>query len=185
MQSEARHEAPQPLAEPGGLVVWVLGRPSAGKSTLATTVRKELSRRGKACVVLDGDDIRKSIVPAHDYSPAGRDAFYSTLARLAATLSAQGIIVVVAATANLALYRARARKLCHRYIEVFVDTPADDCAVRDDKGLYAATSTGSVTQLPGKGAPFEPPEAPDVVAHGGHDRTAVDRIIELVTFQVS
>jgi len=67
-----------------------------------------------------------------------------------------------------------------RVVEVFVDVPLDVCAARDTKGLYAASGRGAVTQLPGMGLGFEPPEAPDVVASGGEDPSAPAAVLDLV-----
>lgn len=91
----------------------------------------------------------------------------------------QGVVVIVAATANRRSYRARARERAARYIEVHVDTPVEECARRDTKGLYRARPDN----LPGVDAPFEKPENPDVVAHGGHDDRAVEAIIAILSGQ--
>ncbi|HEY5934863.1 MAG TPA: hypothetical protein VIU61_09515 [Kofleriaceae bacterium] len=36
-----------------------------------------------------------------------------------------------------------------------------------------------ISNLPGAGAPYEPPLAPDVIAKGGHDDEAVAAIVAL------
>lgn len=159
-----------------GPVVWLVGRPSSGKTTLASAIQRGLVRTGRPCVVLDGDAVRNTIVPRHDYSDAGRSAFYQTLAGFAGMLSSQGLIVVVAATAHRARYRAAARKLAHRFIEVYVDTPLAECVARDDKGLYRAAREGAISSLPVED--FDVPENPDLVAHGGHDGAALQRVLE-------
>jgi len=164
-----------------GVVVWFTGRPSSGKSTLATVVRNELVRRGHLCVVLDGDAVRAAIVPPHDYSSGGRDDFYATLARLAAMLCEQGLIVLVAATGHRATYRSLGRELAASFIEVYVDTPASECEHRDDKGLYARARAHELDDLPAYGAAFEEPSKPDLVAHGGQDAAALAGVVDLVS----
>ena len=67
-----------------GGVVWITGLPSSGKSTLAEKVAHRLRSAARSCVVLDGDAVRAALVPAPGYGPEARDAFYATLARLAA-----------------------------------------------------------------------------------------------------
>ncbi|HET9551481.1 MAG TPA: adenylyl-sulfate kinase [Anaeromyxobacteraceae bacterium] len=155
-----------------GAVVWFTGLPSSGKSTLAEAVRRRLLGAGRAAVRLDGDEVRHALVPAPGYWPAERDAFYETLARLAALLAGQGLTVLVAATAHRRAHRARARELAPRFLEVHVATPAADCEARDVKGLWAAARAGKAPLLPGAGIDYEPPEAPDVVAAGGLDEAA-------------
>ena len=163
-----------------GAVVWFTGLPASGKSALAKAVAERLRGRGTPAVVLDSDELRNALAPTAGYSPEGRDAFYQTMARLAALLAGEGLVVLVAATANLRAYRERARALAPRYVEVFVDVSVEECARRDPKGLYAAASAGKIRDLPGVGAPYERPESPDVVATGGRDEEAVERIVELV-----
>jgi adenylylsulfate kinase-like enzyme len=65
-------------------------------------------------------------------------------------------------------------------VEVYVATPAEECERRDPKGLYAAARAAIAADVPGVGVPYEPPLAPDVVATGGEDVAAVDRIVSLL-----
>lgn len=163
-----------------GAVVWITGLPGAGKSALAARVADRLRTAGVPCAVLDGDEVRWALERPAGLGAAERDAFYASLARLAAVLARQGLAVLVAATANRAAYRDRARALAPRYAEVYVATPADACARRDPKGLYAAARAGLAAEVPGVGAPYEAPSAPDVVASGGEDAAAADQIVERV-----
>ncbi len=166
------------VAQPHGVVVWFTGLPSAGKSTLAEAVRRELIRRGHSCVALDGDEVRAAIVPPHGYSPEGRTAFYTTLARLAALLCRQGHIVLVPATAHKLEYREIARELAGSFLEVLVDTAFRECEQRDSKGLYHRARSGQLEDFPGEA--FEAPPAPDLVANGGHDLAGIARIVDRV-----
>lgn len=160
-----------------GVVVWFTGLPASGKSTLARSVSEALADTPHA--MLDGDDVRRALVPAPGYEPAARDAFYSTLANLAALLAGQGLVVLVPATANLRRFRAAARELAPAFIEVFVDTAVEECRRRDPKGLYADAAEGGST-LPGVGASYEAPAAPDVVAHGGAQESVIADIVERI-----
>ena len=45
------------------------------------------------------------------------------------------------------------------FIEVFVDTPVEECARRDPKGLYARARAGRLPGLTGESAPYEPPRS--------------------------
>jgi adenylylsulfate kinase len=86
----------------------------------------------------------------------------------------------VAATAPLRAFRDRVRERAGRFVEVFVDVPAEACAARDAKGLWTAARAGRAPELPGAGAPYEPPLAPEVVATGGEDAAAVERAARLL-----
>lgn len=150
-----------------GLVVFITGLPSSGKSTLARGLLGALQTDHVPVCVLDGDAVRNCLVPAHGYSEAERRDFYESLARLAALLATQGLCVLIAATANRASYRERARALAPRYFEVYLDTSIEVCRARDSKGLYRASQAGAAGRLPGTAAaPYEPPNAPDFVTSG-------------------
>lgn len=161
-----------------GAVVWITGLPSSGKSTLAGRLQRRLRERGWPACTLDGDEVRAALVPSPGYTPAARDDFYATLARLAALLAGQGLVVVVPATAHRAEYRAAARRLAPSFLEVQMTTPEEECRRRDAKGLYAAIAGGRTAGLPGADVAYEPPEAPEVTAAGGHDDAAVERVLE-------
>lgn len=160
-----------------GAVVWLTGLPSSGKSTLASRLLQRLRQEGQPALVLDGDDVRESLVPRPGYASAERDAFYATLGKLAALLARQDLVVIVAATANRRAYRDEARRLSPRFIEVWLDVPAEICRQRDAKGLYARAAQGAAPDLPGAGAAYEPSAAPDVVARGGEDPVALEEIL--------
>ena len=160
-----------------GVVVWFTGLPSSGKTTLARAVEQRLQDGDQSVCLLDGDDVRAALVPAPRYDDEGRDAFYRTLANLGAMLAAQGLIVLVAATADRALYRARARARAIRFVEVYVDTPLEECRKRDSKGLYRDAVKGKIHGMPGLQRPYEAPEDPDFVAHGGCSEASVDGIL--------
>ena len=162
-----------------GTIVWLTGLPSSGKSTLAARVADALRVRGHdAVVVLDGDALRAAIVPAHGYDDASRADFYETLARVAAMLAAQGLDILVPATAHRRAYRARARALAPAgFVEVFVDTTPERCRERDAKGLYAQAAAGEgAAMLPGIGADYEAPEAPEEIVRED-DRDALGRLL--------
>jgi len=158
-------------------VVWLTGLPSSGKTTLARAVKHRLDLRNAPCCLLDSDEVRDALNPRPGYDPAGRAAFYATLAALAALLSRQGLVTLVSATAHQRAYRESARAVAPRFIEVYVDTPLEECERRDTKGLYRRGRNGEITDVPGVHLLYEPPAAPAVVAHGGEDNKAVDEIV--------
>ena len=164
-----------------GVVVWLTGLPSSGKSTLAEEVAARLREAGRCCCVLDGDAVRGSMSPSPGYDDKARDDFYATLAGLAALVARQGLVVLVPATAHRRRHRERARELAPRLIEVHVATDAAICAERDAKGLYAKSAAGELTtDVPGAGVTYEAPRHPDVLADGGRDDAAVAQIVALV-----
>jgi adenylylsulfate kinase len=164
-----------------GVVAWFTGRPAAGKSTLAQAVADRLRRRNVSVCVLDGDEVRAAMVPPVGYDTDSREGFYATLARLAALLAGQGLVVLVAATAHRRRHREAARQLAPRFVEVFVAATPDRCAQRDKKGLYRAAQRGDIDALPGVGVEYEEPAEPEFRAAGGHDRAATAALVEALT----
>jgi adenylylsulfate kinase len=169
--SAAGGSAAAPAA--GGAVVWATGLPSAGKSTFARALRERLRAAGRPALLLDGDAVRAALAPPPGYDEAGRDAFYATLGALALLAAGDGLVAVVAATAHRRAFRDRVRARAPRFVEVHVATPAGVCAARDPKGLWARARAGDAPALPGAGAEYEPPLAPEVVAADGEDEAAL------------
>ena len=48
------------------------------------------------------------------------------------------------------------------FVEVFVDTPFEECARRDPKGLYAKALSGEIKNFTGVDSPYEAPEKPEI-----------------------
>ena len=163
-----------------GAVVWVTGLPASGKSTFARLLRDRLRARGVQAALLDGDAVRAALVPSPGYDAAGRAAFYETLGNLAVALCEDGTVAIVAATAHRRAFRDRVRERAPRFVEVLIDVPADVCAARDPKGLWATARAGGAPELPGGGVAYEPPLAPEVVARGGEDEPALEAAAALV-----
>ena len=63
------------------------------------------------------------------------------------------------------------------FVEVFMATPAEECAVRDPKGLYAKASAGSLGSFTGIDDPYEIPERPDLAIE---PTTSVEDAVDLV-----
>jgi adenylylsulfate kinase len=160
-----------------GAVVWIDGLPSAGKSTLAGHLAARLRRDGWPVLLLDGDQVRRALVPPPGFDRESRSAFYGALARLAALAAGQGLVAVVAATSNLRAHVEEARRQWPGLVEVFVDVSLEACERRDAKGLYAKARRGEAPALPGLLEPFERPEAPAVVATGGEDGAAIEEVL--------
>jgi adenylylsulfate kinase len=146
-----------------GFAVWLTGLPSAGKTTLAQALQRQLATRGIHTLILDSDELRRILTPQPTYSDEERDWFYDVLAQLAAWLTRNGINVLIAATANRRAYRQAARDQIERFAEVYVQCSLDTCRQRDTKGIYTAAQAGQAVHVPGVGSAFEPPLHPEGV----------------------
>jgi bifunctional enzyme CysN/CysC len=48
------------------------------------------------------------------------------------------------------------------FVEVFVDTPLEECERRDAKGLYAQARRGEIRNFTGIDSDYEAPDAPEM-----------------------
>lgn len=167
-----------------GWALWLTGLPAAGKTTIARALQERLGRAGVAAALLDSDELRPILAPAAAYGEAGRDEFYLRLAQLAGLLTRDGVNVLIAATANRRAYRERARQLIQPFAEVWVRCPPAVCRGRDPKGLYAAAADGAIGGLPGAGADYEEPLAPELTVDSNllSAAEAVEAIVAGVPF---
>lgn len=141
--------------------VWLTGLPASGKSAIARELVDALQSRGVEASLLESDVMRTQLTPRARYHEAERDFFYAALADIGVALVARGRPVVLDATANRRRYRDAARERIARFCEVYVATPLEVCRARDPKGLYRAGGN-----LPGAGAVYEPPPAPELTVRG-------------------
>jgi adenylyl-sulfate kinase len=161
------------LGQRGG-VVWLTGLSGAGKSTVARAVEARLLDAGRLAYVLDGDNLRNGLNADLGFSPADRGENVRRAAEVAALLADAGVLVVAALISPYRTDRAAARRAAgaRPFLEVFVDAPLALCEERDPKGLYARARRGEIADFTGVSAPYEPPEAPDLVLASGRDEAA-------------
>ena len=69
------------------------------------------------------------------------------------------------------------------FIEVFVDTPIEDCMQPDPKGLYAKARAGTLKNLTGVDAPYEAPNNPEI--HLSTIGTSPEELAENVLHQLT
>jgi bifunctional enzyme CysN/CysC len=145
-------------------VVWFTGLSGAGKSTLANLLEKRLHAEGVHTYLLDGDNVRHGLNRDLGFTDADRVENIRRVAEVAALMADAGLVVIVSFISPYRSERnaARARLRGGPFIEIFVDTPLDECRRRDPKGLYAKADTGQIANFTGVSAPYEPPLVPDV-----------------------
>jgi adenylylsulfate kinase len=67
------------------------------------------------------------------------------------------------------------------FIEVFVDAPLEVCEERDPKGLYKKARAGQIENFTGVSAPYEPPEAAEIVVHTDR-QTPAECVAHIIDF---
>ena len=140
-------------------MIWITGLPAAGKTTLALRVQALLRTEGLPVVLLDGDDLRRTVSADLGYSSAARVENVRRIGEIARVLLAQSFTVVVACISPFRAQREalRASFAPGQFIEVFVDTPLAICQQRDPKGLYRRAAAGGLREMTGVDAGYEAP----------------------------
>ena len=167
-----------------GATVWLTGLPSSGKSTIAAALERSLVESGHAAYFLDGDNLRHGLSGDLAFSPADRTENIRRVAHVARLMADAGMVAIASLVSPAHHDRALARDLHEaaglRFIEVYVNTPVEVCEQRDPKGLYARARAGKLQDFTGVSAPYQPPEAPDVLVQGADEdpKAAAGRIRE-------
>ncbi len=160
-----------------GATVWFTGFSGSGKSTVAAAVERRLLESGRLAYLLDGDNLRHGLNGDLGFSAADRDENVRRVAEVARLFADAGLIALVPLISPYRAGRERARA-AHEiaglpFVEVFVDTPLEECERRDPKGLYQQARAGQIKGFTGIDDPYEPPVAPELVITPG-DGTAAD-----------
>lgn len=152
------HQTPQPFC------IWFTGFSGSGKSTLASLLHQNFQASGMRSYILDGDNIRQGLSKDLGFSDADRVENNRRVAEVACLMVDAGLIPIVSFISPFRADRLAARQLFKpdQFIEVFVDTPFEECERRDVKGLYAKARSGQLKQFTGLDSPYEPPLSPEV-----------------------
>ncbi|MCB0792353.1 MAG: adenylyl-sulfate kinase [Flavobacteriales bacterium] len=155
-----------------GCVIWMTGLSGSGKSTIAIGLERRLHEQGLLTQVLDGDNVRTGINNNLGFSAADRTENIRRIAEVAKLFAQSGVVTICCFISPTVEIRQQARMIigADDFIEVFIDTPLEECEARDVKGLYAKARAGEVKDFTGISAPFEAPEHPDIhIATSGRD----------------
>jgi bifunctional enzyme CysN/CysC len=146
-------------------IVWFTGLSASGKSTIAKRVEAHLHGAGHHTYMLDGDNVRHGLNHDLGFTDADRVENIRRVGEVAKLFVDAGLIVLCAFISPFRAERQMVRDLVGEgeFIEVFVDTPIDECRRRDPKGLYAKADLGALKNFTGVDSPYEPPQRPDLV----------------------
>jgi bifunctional enzyme CysN/CysC len=165
-----------------GKVLWFTGLSGSGKSTIANEVAKELYALGRHVYVLDGDNLRLGLNKDLGFAKEDRAENVRRVSEVAKLMMDAGLIVIVALVSPFRVDRDQARELFAKgkFIEVWVNTPAELCAQRDPKGLYKKAAAGDLPNMTGVGQEYEAPLNAEVELDGTLDlKTNTDMILEI------
>jgi adenylyl-sulfate kinase len=129
-------------------------------------VATELVHRGRTVDILDGDEVRTHLTKGLGFSKEDRDTNIRRIGWVCSKISRHGGIAISAAISPYRNIRDENRELIARestFVEVFVDTPLEECIRRDVKGMYKKALAGEMKNFTGIDDPYEAPLSPEIV----------------------
>lgn len=163
------------------LTLWLTGLSASGKSTLAYALERNLINSGRACYVLDGDNVRHGLNKNLGFSVEDRAENIRRIAEVAKLMNDAGLIVITAYISPMIADRSAAREIIgsERFKEIYVSTPLATCEARDPKGLYAKARAGTIPDFTGVSATYEAPLKPQLIIDTSYDST-IDNLKQLL-----
>jgi bifunctional enzyme CysN/CysC len=167
--------------------LWFTGLSGSGKSTIANLLEKRLFAAGKHTYLLDGDNVRHGLNRDLGFTEVDRVENIRRVTEIAKLFVDAGLIVIVSFISPYRAERryARSQFAPGEFIEVFVDTPLEECERRDPKGLYHKARSGELVNFTGVDSEYEAPESPeirlDTIAYTPEDN--VQNILQQINLQ--
>ncbi len=159
-----QREHKEKLLRQNALVLWVYGLSGSGKTTMSIALEQSLHERGFLTQILDGDNVRAGINNNLTFSPEDRVENLRRIAEVNKLFMNCGVITINCFISPLKEHREAVKAIvgADNFVEIFVDTPLDECEKRDVKGLYKMAREGKIKNFTGIDAPFEVPDKPDL-----------------------
>ena len=145
-------------------LIWFTGLSGSGKSTIANLLELELAQSGRHATLLDGDNVRHGLCHDLGFTEADRVENIRRVGEVGKLMVEAGLIVLACFISPYRQDRRLVRSLLEEgeFVEVFIDTPIEECERRDIKGLYKKARNGEIPNFTGVNAPYEVPEHPEV-----------------------
>jgi bifunctional enzyme CysN/CysC len=165
-------------------IVWFTGLSGSGKSTIADIVEKRLNAGGHHTMLLDGDNMRHGLNKDLGFTDADRVENIRRVGEVAKLFVEAGTIVICSFISPFEAERTMVRGMVGEgeFLEIFVDTPLEDCIARDPKGLYARALAGEIRNFTGVGSPYERPTGAELVieTQSTTPEGAADKVLALL-----
>ena len=181
-------ESKEWLLQQHAKVVWFTGLSGSGKTTIARDLEKALYEMGHTTMLLDGDNVRAGINNNLGFSPEDRHENIRRIAETAKLFLDCGVITLCCFVSPTEELRQLAKGIISTkdFIEVYVNTPIEECERRDVKGLYAKARKGEIADFTGISAPFEAPLNPafEIRTEGHSEKDCVTELLNFLLHMV-
>ena len=166
------------------VTVLLTGLTGSGKTTLCYALERRLFDEGRACAVLDGQNMRLGISKDLGFGAEERSENLRRSIEIAKLMNDAGMICLAGFVAPSEEVRQRAAQEigAENFLVVHLSAPVEVCRERDTDNHYALADSGEIANFPGVSAPYDAPNNPDLVlpTHEIGVKECVDKLVALL-----
>ena len=122
------------------MVVWIIGKSGSGKTFLAQNLVKELKKKYKKVLRVDGDVFRKKFSKDLGYSLADRKKNSKRIQNYCRKYELKNYIVICSILSIFQKHQKENRKIFKNYFQVYVDVKTNTLKKRNSKKIYSYNS---------------------------------------------
>jgi len=138
--------------------IWLFGPSGAGKTTVGNELVEKLRARGRDVVMIDGDELRRTVCFDLGFSYDDRFKQTTRAAYMAKAVTAGNAWAIVCLITPYKEFRDVATRLCGPEL-VYLQSSQEERVRRDPKGLYAKAIAGELeAKLTGYDGAFDVPD---------------------------
>ena len=168
-----------------GFTLWFTGLSGSGKSTIAEGLARKLRMIDISVVLLDGDEVRKTLSSDLGYTKEERDFHITRVANVSYLITKNDVICIACVISPTKKIRDFARKTINNFIEVYTKCPISVCMKRDVKGHYQKVKNGEIKDFVGINVPYEEPEKPEIILDTDKESVneSIDRLLQYLELE--
>ena len=160
------------------------GLTGSGKTTIAYALERRLFDEGHACVVLDGQNLRRGVSRDLGFTPEDRSENLRRAAEIACFVNDAGLICIAAFLAPSEDIRQKAGRVVgeDRFLTIHLDASEHVRRERDEHGLYDRADQGELSNFPGVSAPYDIPTQAELMLDTDEStvKESVEKIIAML-----
>tara|TARA_Y100000741_G_C17998188_1_gene454940 strand:- start:156 stop:641 length:486 start_codon:yes stop_codon:yes gene_type:complete len=160
------------------MVIWIIGLSGSGKSFLANKIYKDLNKKRKKVICIDGDEIRKYITYDLKYSIKDRRKNSKLISDLCKLLEKKGYIVICSILSIFKDHQKKNRKKFKKYVQVYINSDLKKLKKANTNKVYK-----SKKNVVGKDIKFPIPYKSDFVIERDNKKkylAAFQKIISMI-----